>query len=742
VLDGQLAELFPKDDQWRTDGIRFKTSLLADEGVEPDLLFSSDVQVGVAGCYPFGEFFIPQATFYLSSEEVLSKKNAWISLTFDLEHRAHRLVPQPELTIPDKMIIKRSELLFPKESETSIQRVIWEYWNGKAWVRLDVDEQAEELFDRPEAGTRTVRFRCPSDLEATAVNSHLNHWIRMRVLNIENLYTSNPLYLSPWIANLRLSYDYEESIPPERVCSHNNRVWRDHTALLQMGRRSVTPFVHGETDGSAVYFGFDLPPFKGPISMYVDLQRQKGSGALPPVVEWEYLCAGGAGQQWAALQVFDETGGLSESGVVQFAGPPDLAACELFGHERYWVRAVYRDGGWQQGATPMLRGIHLNTAPVTQGEYLQGEHPDQAGQPDDNRYTLAKTPIFSEVVWVDETGSLSEGQVAELLAEQPEDVEVLRDSSNNISKLWVRWRPIDELDDADAADRVYEIDRSTGLLLFGDGKCGKALPNSGSDKIRVHYWRINGGRGNVGKGTINVLSQSIAFVSGVSNPVPAGGGCDQEDLQRTLMRGPQKIKHRNKAVTAADYEWLAQEAYPDIARVKCLPEVNADLLPDSESVTLVVVPKGGERGMHVFPQVKRLVEAYLRERAPVTVAMAGKISVIEPLFVRISIMAHLVVGRIEQVVTTEREAYDKLNVFLDPFTGNYDGKGFRIGQSLQVSAFYAQLKSIPAVQYIKKLSMTISTWENEQQREISVEEFAALPHGLIVNGTHQVVVEA
>lgn len=123
--------------------------------------------------------------------------------------------------------------------------MIWEYWNGSAWVRLDAGREAESLFYRPgeELQRKQVSFRCPQDLEETFVNSHLNHWIRARILQIENLYSALPIYLSPWLEGVKLTYAYPERLYPLRRClALNHTVMIDQTLQSQGHSGPFQPF--------------------------------------------------------------------------------------------------------------------------------------------------------------------------------------------------------------------------------------------------------------------------------------------------------------------------------------------------------------------------------------------------------------------------------------------------------------------------------------------------------------------
>ena len=70
---------------------------------------------------------------------------------------------------------------------------------------------------------------------------------------------------------------------------------------------------------------------------------------------------------------------------------------------------------------------------------------------------------------------------------------------------------------------------------------------------------------------ISVLRSTLVGVDTVSNPGPANGGVDAEALEHARQRAAMEIRSRYRAVTAEDFEFLAGEASPQVARAVCVP---------------------------------------------------------------------------------------------------------------------------------------------------------------------------
>lgn len=741
---------FVEGEEPEMDGIRMRSQYLhenSESGIYPEFLFHNDIQLDQEGFYPFGEHFLPLAEFYVSSQEALSKKHALITMKFYLKTIPNKLGPEPVTDIEWKLIMKESKFDKPEITRISVVKVIWEYWNGNTWVILLRDKPSEGVFYYPSEFEQTIQFICPEDIEETFVNSHLNFWIRAKIVSIDNQYAANSIYLSPWIEQVKFDYSYLDCSYPVHGCiSFNNLEFINRTGEVSSTGRSFRPYYSVDGNQGAVYLGFDTPPLKGPTSLYISLKQQKYIQEDRPIIEWEYLARQRESMEWLPLKIVDETDSLTQSGTVQFAGPANFVNNSLFGKDLYWIRIVNRDQKFETLddtlPIPVVKGLHLNTIKTIQRESIFQEFPEKIISGVTEYYQLYKYPLVSEEVWIDETDYLSEIELEELKKKHPECVQVEYDAEESVQKIWVLWKSVEDFHNSTSEDRHYKINQTSGQITFGEGRRGRIPPNLGVDKIKVNYEVIDGKIGNVEALQIKNLQQSLAFVDTVFNPEPAGGGCDMESLEEVIKRGPKVLKHRNRAVTAEDFEWLARQAYPNIAKIKCMANYNVNMEKEIGAITIIALPKGGGSGLQFFPELKKQVEAYLLERAANTVAFPGKIQVIQPIYLEISIYAVIAVNSPNHIIPVEIQSLAKLNKFLDPFTGNYEEKGWEIGQSIHSTIFYALLQSVRDVSHVDKLFMTVHKIENDDRSEISLVQMEKIINGIVVNGKHKVEVQA
>ncbi|NPV90556.1 MAG: hypothetical protein HPY50_07285 [Firmicutes bacterium] len=713
-------------------------------GLAPDLAFHNDIPLDLAGHFPFGEGYGLYDTYYLASEEAFSKKGATISLRFDLRYDERVMERTMEPEIKWKLIMRLSDLEKKPLPQLFIVKVSWEYFNGDGWVKLPEDAGLESVFMLAAGLQKKMVFRCPDNLQPTRVNDQLNRWIRARVLSISNLYANEGIYMIPWLENISIDYSYpEEAVLPECGVSSNNLEYQVLSVGTPGRQKEFRPFKGLESERPCCYLGFDSPVVRGPIGLYLSLEPRKPVDDDPPLIEWDYLRKTGDTYRWENLKAIDETRGLSESGLVLLSVPPDVVPATIFGQELHWLRLVNVDAQYENENNPRpvpgLMGIYLNTIRAVQGESINSEIVGRTDGEPDKEFVLSRTPVMREEVWVDELSELSESERQALLDDPGAGVRPVLDEWGGMRGFWVKWQRVDDFYESESMDRHYLIDCQSGRIRFGNGEFGRIPPSSGGDNIEVRYSIGGGAKGNVGPLEINSMLSPIAYVNEVFNPEAAEGGCDMEPLMQAVRRGPQVIKNRNRAVTADDFEWIARQSSHDIAKIKCLPNINSDGRREAGCITLVTLLQG--RSRRGFIEFKRRIEKELNEKASNIVTRPGKIRVIEPVLIEVSVSAVIGVSDLETVVLTEKEAVDKLDQFLDSLTGNRDRGGWEIGQYPHISIFYSLLNSIRSVKYVEKVSLTLQVVENGQRREITAAALDDCPHGIITNGSHRVAVK-
>ena len=129
----------------------------------------------------------------------------------------------------------------------------------------------------------------------------------------------------------------------------------------------------------------------------------------------------------------------------------------------------------------------------------------------------------------------------------------------NQTEIWIRWREVSDFNGSYPHSRHYTLDHGTGELVFGNGILG-LVPPLGINNIVANYSVGAGSAGNVARGAVAQLKSPVPGIASVTNRLDADGGAGIETADIARQRGPQTLRHRGRAVSRTDFEWLAREA--------------------------------------------------------------------------------------------------------------------------------------------------------------------------------------
>ncbi|KNY25328.1 baseplate J/gp47 family protein [Pseudobacteroides cellulosolvens] len=720
-------------------------------GIVPDKLFINDIELKKNDFYPFGVHFSNYDCFYICCNEVLSKKNSIISLHLVEDYQISVTGDPERKKIKWKNIMKKTDIEESEDStaeapETYIEAVIWEYWNGNRWARISMDEQYEKIFNvmqdkKYKNGKglyeKNMVFTCPIDIEPAPVNGQFDYYIRGRIEKIWNAFRPNAVYLSPKIKKISLQYEYKDKVPLKNIIAKNNMDWKTYSGYGVScegngSKKFIKPFESIGNSYPALYLGFDIAPLYGPIHLYFSMKKLcEDNVCFQPV--WEYFGSNG----WTPLRIIDNTSSFSTSGSVIFAGPSDFVCYELFEKSKYWIR-VYDKRTDLKPSNIEIDGIIINTVRVVQQESIRDEIPEVIADGLKVECRLSRSPIVSEEVFINEALTLSDNEQKEIQKEY--EVISSKDEYGNIKEFWVKWKRVDDFLLSGVNDRHYISDPSSGRFVLKGARYGNEFFKT-RDKIRVNYKVGGGDKGNVSQYSISGLKNSIAFVEKVVNYRSSFGGCEMELLSEAIDRETKRLKHRDRAVTAEDFEALALTSSRKVVKVRCISNMDANLQYKPGYITLVILPKGDSQGDNFFGALKDKVKRHVLDKTSCIMAFHDKISVVEPVFVEYSINVSVAIEDMDSIVEVEKEIKSALNDYLDCMSGNFDKKGWQIGDYPKTSSFFTLLKSVPKVKYIENLIVNVYELRYGKRMLIGLEKCESMPYMMVKSGLHQVNVK-
>jgi hypothetical protein len=283
-----------------------------------------------------------------------------------------------------------------------------------------------------------------------------------------------------------------------------------------------------------------------------------------------------------------------------------------------------------------------------------------------------------------------------LLVRDPHDaLPLVTELKGEIESVANNWTPRRDLlaSDGDATDFVVETENDgTALLRFGDDVHGRR-PDPGT-AFTATYRMGNGTSGNVGADTIaHIVSDVSGVFDAVTNPMPATGGIDPEDLDAARRDAPEAFRIQERAVTAADYA-AAAERRADVQRA-------AATFRWTGSWHTVFVTADRFGGAAVDPRFEARLRRHLER-----FRMAGyDLEVDSPRYVALDVALHLCVKpdyfRSEVVHAVEAELGS--GVLPDGRLAVFHPDKFSFGQPVYLSRIVAAAQAVEGVEAISVL---------------------------------------
>lgn len=675
---------------------------VAASGVAPDTVSLEGVNIGTQMFAPFGVPLEMMSECALDSREVFSKKGAALTMEFDLDYEIReQKIEMAEPDVEYRAIMKRQpEIAEAKTVTVCADRIAWEYRSENGWKRLLTGAGYEQVMNGEKTGRVTIRFRCPDDL---ADWEEEEPRIRLRLLEAENIYKMPAVYKCPVIRNLHFSYSYEDSpLQPVSAWAVNNCQERDCMERFAAGA-DVGIFYPTEQAERSMYFCFDQPISGLPFSLYFDMENRSG---LPVRFSAEYLSENG----FKGLRMIDGTDGLLHSGVIRFLIASDMKRESLYGREGYFLRFTGLETEYPTWRLPVIRGIYPNMARV------------------ENQNTR------TEYFYVDDR---NEPLTIKLSEENLTMLEVSVYEQNGDNAGWVTWKKAVR---SYEPGRVYQEDLAAGTISFSSYAFSEIRFGEDEPQIRVSYRSYKGDLANVPAGSILTVLDANRYISEVSNPFAAYGGCDAYTEESTAGYIEGILKSRNRIVTQEDLLTLLRQTSYSVLETACVPDVDEQGAECPGTMTVAVLTKDTDHSGNVFYDIRKEMYKKLEETGNFCV-MGRKINLVQPRFLPCSVSVWLEKDSMENAYELTRRAEELIVQFLDPYRGGSNGNGWKIGTYPRVSQIRAWLKkNLPDVT-VARIAVTASVDGEEKTIKEEIRDLSRSPFVMPVSGKHQVYIE-
>jgi predicted phage baseplate assembly protein len=508
--------------------------------------------------------------------------------------------------------------------------------------------------------------------------------------------------------------------------------YTDILSPLNNPDRTVSVFQEVPQENDALYLGYaeDLASHTLLLSVQSTLE---GIGVNPQDPPWSWEYWDGDYEKWSQMLLEeDTTGGLNANGQIIVHIPGSSAMRDVNGMFACWIRcrAIQpRSGQSGYSSSPKVRSIVSEsigcTVPASQSfkttNELLGRSTGKPGQ----EFQLHNVPVLT----------LEHGETIEVETENEGEFET--------------WQLVTDFADSGPDDRHFSIDNITGEINFGpsmkqpageERQYGKIPP---VDRlIRFSSYRSGGGIiGNVGEGTIKVLKSSIPYIDSVRNFDRARDGTDAETLEMAKLKVPHVLKANTRAVTREDFEYLALQASPKVARAKGISpgdSTDNNLSPGTMRVLLVPTVTECEKyipaeQLEVTRTVREEVREYLDERR----LLGTRLELGEPKYLYVSIEAYVRIRRGYQKQASD-DIEKRLYQYINPICGGANGTGWPFGRGLIPSEIHACLQNIQNVDYIEEVKI-YPVDPSTGEKQDAVNRINVPYNGLLCSYSHEVI---
>lgn len=506
----------------------------------------------------------------------------------------------------------------------------------------------------------------------------------------------------------------------------DGKAYRDHWAALEKGT-GLYCFKDVPAPGDALYIGLSEAVPSNAVRLRFNCHIE-GVGVDPnnPPLTWEAW----SGEDWEACELdSDTTGGLNRDGDVTIHVPRSHATSLIAKHRAGWLRARVTEpveGQPPYSASPNITGLAAitigGTADAVNAELVTEEEVGIAEGISGQRFVLKKQPVV------------------------PSDEPAVLEVSGN--EGWEEWQQVADFAASGPDDKHFVLELSTGEIQIGpavrqeDGTMRRygAVPEKNA-RLRLRAYRTGGGRkGNVSARALTILKSSIPFVARVENRRQAAGGVEGEDIENAKVRGPIRLRTRGRAVTTEDFEHLAREAAPEVARIRAVAAGDG---ADAGSVRVLVVPmasalEGWLRFDQLVPSDETLQK--ITDRLEESRVIGTRAIVEPPIYRGVTVVAKLKARGRHNPTRLQEEAVRALYAYFDPIVGGPEGTGWPFGRPVNVGEVYSVLQGLRGTEVVEDARLfgadPVTGQRGQQTTRLELE-----PHALVFSYEHQVLVE-
>jgi hypothetical protein len=205
-------------------------------------------------------------------------------------------------------------------------------------------------------------------------------------------------------------------------------------------------------------------------------------------------------------------------------------------------------------------------------------------------------------------------------------------------------------------------------------------------------------------------------IQSVLQPFPSFGGKAPEDEMGFFVRVSERLRHKQRAITAWDVERMVLDQFPMLAQVKCLSHLShPDFYKPDDGITVVVVPRISDSTDPATPKVNYQtlyrIEQYLRAHASAFL----KVRVRNPEYEYIRLYGNIRFEEGFQNGQTLLQLYSDLKQMVCPWMENPRAV-LALEGSVSEDGLLNFIRSLPYVRFVTRFSLLHITRQEDDGR--------------------------
>lgn len=204
---------------------------------------------------------------------------------------------------------------------------------------------------------------------------------------------------------------------------------------------------------------------------------------------------------------------------------------------------------------------------------------------------------------------------------------------------------------------------------------------------------------------IDMSEDSIVGIQNLSQPLKSFGGVPMESQQNFYVRISERLKHKQRAITAWDYEHLVLEKFSQIYKATCLPNMTSQDLNAPGSVLIIVVPHvNTENGVTLEPQAPSELLYEIKEYLQKYTSPFVRLEVRNPSYEKVKILCDIKLAKGYNYGYYVQQLNEDVNRYLSA-TMLANRKTVELGGTMNSADILSYMRTLPYLEFITRFSM-------------------------------------